>query len=155
MVSVGGATARAVETCPAVAAFGTGVDIAGGKFVLDLGVVHTLPDVAQLELLLAYELMAGIEIAPRGDRHVLGARATARNALVDAGAARQIDHVVIEGEGLAFFVFFKHQHGKLFVLLHDDGTVCLGQLGGITGCADHRFHGKLVEAQIQHHLNIL
>ena len=122
VIGVCGATARAVKTCPAIAAFGTGVDVAGGKLGLDLGVVHTVKNVTQLELFLANELVAGIEIAPGSHGHILGSRATARDALVDAGAAFEVDHVVVEGKGLALTVLVQHEHGQLFVLLHDDGT---------------------------------
>ena len=101
VVGVGGASAGAVEPCPAVPAGFPGVDVAAHEFILDGGVLDAVEDVAQQVLLVADELVAGIQVAPGGDGHVLGAAAAAGNALVDAGAALQVDHVVVEGEGLA------------------------------------------------------
>ena len=40
MVSVGGAAAGAIEPCPAIPAFRMGIDIACGKFTLNLSVCH-------------------------------------------------------------------------------------------------------------------
>ena len=61
MVGVGGAAAGAVEPGPAVLAVRPGVDVAGGELTLDGGVCDPVPDVAQLELLLPHELMAGVQ----------------------------------------------------------------------------------------------
>ena len=41
------------------------------------GVGNALPDIAQQVLGVAHELVAGVQIAPRGNRHVLGAGAAA------------------------------------------------------------------------------
>jgi len=47
VVSVCGTAAGAVELCPAILTVGPGVDVAGGKFLLNSCVVYTVPDVAQ------------------------------------------------------------------------------------------------------------
>ena len=64
VVGVGGTAAGAVQPRPAVPALGMGVDIAGGEFALDCLVGDTGPDVAQLKLFFAHELVAGVQIAP-------------------------------------------------------------------------------------------
>ena len=87
MVGVRRAAATAVKTRPAVSALLAGIDIAGREVVLDCGVLDAVVDVAEQELLLADELVAGVEIAPRRDGHVLGAGAAAGNALINARTA--------------------------------------------------------------------
>ena len=62
---------------------------------------------------------------------------------------------MVEGEGSALALALKHQLGQLFILLHDDGLVRLGERGGIVRGADHRLHAELGEAKIQHGLDIL
>ncbi len=119
------------------------------------GVGDALPDVAQLEVLLPHELVAGVQFPGGGDRHVLGARAAARDTLVDAGAAGQVQHVVVEGKGFARLPPLLHQLGQLFVLVKDDVQIRFGESGGVVGGADHRLHGKLVKAQVQHGLDVL
>ena len=131
------------------------VDVAVGKLLLCLPVGDALPDVAQLEGLLADELVAGVQVAPGGHRHVLRAAAAAGNPLVNAGTAGQVDHVVVEGEGSSLFVPLQHQLGQFFVLFQHNGQVLLGQLRGITLGADHRLHAQLRKAQIQHLLDVL
>ena len=155
MVGVGGAAAGAVKSCPAIAARLASVHVARGKLALLVGVGHALPHVAQLVGLVTHKLMAGVQVAPGGHGHVFGAGAAAGNALVDAGAAGQVDHIVIEGEGLARLFPLQHQGGQLFILILYDLHIRLGQLGGVPCSADHGLHGKLGEAQVQHLLDIL
>ena len=99
--------------------------------------------------------MTRIQVAPRGHRHVLRSRSAAGNTLIDTGTALQIDHVVIEGKGLPFFVPLQHQLRQLFILLHDDRFVRLCQSGRIAGGGHHRFHAQFGKAQIQHSLDVL
>ena len=150
MIGVGRAAAGAVQPCPAVAALGLGIDVAAGELVLCLLFRDTVPDIAQLELLLADKLMAGIKIAPGSDSHVFRAGAAAGDAFVDARPAGEVDHVVIEGEGAAFALALEHQLGELFILLQYDRQILLRQRGGIVRRADHRLHAQLREAEVEH-----
>ena len=76
-------------------------------------------------LFITNELMARIKIAPGSDRHIFRARAAARNALINAGTALQIAHIMIEGEGFALTVAAEHHFGKLFILLQHDWKILL------------------------------
>ena len=94
--------------------------------------------------------MAGVQIAPGGNSHVLGAGAAAGDALIDAGAAGQVDHVVVEGKASALAVALDHLLGKDLVLLLQDGQVGLSQGAGVAGVADHRLHAQLGKAEVCH-----
>ena len=63
MVCVCGASAGAVKPCPAIAAFFAGIYVAGRKFILYCSVAYAVPNIAQFEFFIAYELMAGVKIA--------------------------------------------------------------------------------------------
>ena len=136
-------------------AVGPGIDIAGGEFLLDFCVGDPIPDVAQLEFFLAYKLMAGVQVAPGGHGHVFRSAAAAGDALVDAGAAGEVDHIVVEGKGPALFVALQLELGQVLILLHEDGQVLLRQARGVSLGGDHRFHGELRKAQVQHGLDVL
>ena len=62
---------------------------------------------------------------------------------------------MVEGEGIAFLVALEHQLRQLFVLIHHHGQVFAGQLGSVAGRAHHGLHAQFLEAQIQHHFDIL
>ena len=118
-------------------------------------VLHAVPDVAQLEFLVAHELVTGVQVAPRGHGHVLRTGAAAGDALINAGAALEVDHIVVEGEGPSLLVPLQHQSGQILILLHDDFLVRLRQGRRITVGSHHRLHAQLREAQIQHGLDVL
>ena len=98
--------------------------------------------------------MAGIEVAPGRDRHVLRAGAAAGNALIDARPARKVYHIVVEGEGAAFVNALEHQGSKLFILLEHHLEVAAGQRGGVVRRTDNRLHTQLCEAEVKHLLYI-
>ena len=75
MICVCRTAAGTVKARPAVAAFTVSINVAGGKLALHGGIGHAVPDIAEAELFLAHELMAGVKIAPRCDCHILGPRA--------------------------------------------------------------------------------
>ena len=114
------------------------------------GVGDALPDVAHQVLGVADELVAGVEVAPGGDGHVLGAGAAAGDALVDAGAAGEVDHVMVEGEAAALAVALYHLLGEDLVLLLEDGQVLGGEGAGVGGLGDDRLHAQLREAEVGH-----
>ena len=114
------------------------------------GVGDALPDVAHQVLGVADELVAGVEVAPGGDSHVLGAGAAAGDALVDAGAAGEVDHVMVEGEAAALAVALYHLLGEDLVLLLQDGQVLGSEGAGVGGLGDDRFHAQLREAEVGH-----
>ena len=150
MEGVGRAAAGAVESRPAVIALRPGVGVAGTEFLPQGCIGHAVPDIAQLVGFLAHELMAGIQITPRGHGHILRAGAAAGDPLVNAGAARQIQHVVIEGDGLAFLFPTQHILGQQLVLVLHDLQILRCQCGGVLRRAHHRLHAQLREAQIRH-----
>ena len=99
--------------------------------------------------------MTGVQVAPRGHGHVLRTGAAAGDALINTGAALEVDHVMVEGEGPPLLVPLQHQPGQLLILLHDDLLVRLRQGRRITVGSHHRLHAQLREAQIQHGLDVL
>ena len=140
MISVGGAATGAIKLSPAVLAFPAGICVAGAELASHCLVCNTLPYVAQLELFLAYELVAGIQIAPRCDCHVLCAGAASGYALIYAGAARKVQHVMIEGYGPSLFFAAQHILCKYLVLLLYYLKVVGGQSSRIVRRADHGLH---------------
>ena len=155
MIGVGGTASGAVQTRPAVAALLAGVDVTGGEFVLNGVVVHPVPDIAQLELLVAHELVAGVKIAPRGNGHVFRSGAAAGYALVNAGTGGQVDHVVVEGDRLACAFAAKHFRRKKLVLLLDYLDIFRRQCHGIVRCSHDRLHAQFRETEVSHVQNIL
>ncbi len=96
-----GTAAGAIEPCPAVPALLARINIAGGEFIAHGGVCNARPNVSEQEFYHPHKLMAGIQIAPRSDRHVFRAGTAARYALIYARAARKVNHIVIERERFA------------------------------------------------------
>ena len=94
--------------------------------------------------------MAGIQIAPRGDCHILGAAAAAGDALIDARAFCQIDHIMVEGNGFAFLFPADHILCQDLVLLFYDLDILRCQGHRIVSRANHRLHTQLCKAQICH-----
>ena len=62
VISVGGTATGAIKLSPAVLAFPAGICVAGAELASYCLVCNAVPYVAQLELFLAYELVAGIQI---------------------------------------------------------------------------------------------
>ena len=88
---VGRATpTRAVEPCPAIPALLPGVDVQSGKAARQLLIEGAIIKAAQLVVLVAYKLVAGVNVPLRGDSHILAARPAAPQALDHAGALGQI-----------------------------------------------------------------
>ena len=114
------------------------------------GVGDALPDVAHQVFGVAHKLVAGVQVAPGGHGHVLGAGAAAGDALIDAGAAGQVDHVVVEGKASALAVALDHLLGQDLVLLLQDGQIFCGQGAGVTGLGHHRLHAQLGKAEVRH-----
>ena len=150
VVGVGCTAARAVELGPAVLALGAGVGVAVLELIPHGGVGDALPDVAHQVLGVADELVTGVEVAPGGDGHVLGAGAATGDALVDAGAAGEVDHVMVEGKAAALAVALYHLLGEDLVLLLQDGQVLGGEGAGVGGLGDDRLHAQLREAEVGH-----
>ena len=150
VIRVRGASAGAIELCPAILAVGAGIGVAQLEFILHLGIGHAVIDVAQKILGVADELVTRIQIAPRGDRHVLRTRAAARDALIDARTRVQIEHIVVEGDGLAFLFSSEHILGEDLVLFKKHGKIIIGQRIRIVGRAYHRLHRKLRKAEVGH-----
>ena len=123
MIRVGGAAAAAIKPCPAILAVWSGVGVAQLVLVLDFAVIHALPDIAEPVFLIADKLVAGIKVAPRRYRHIFRAGAAARNTLVNAGAAREVDHVVIEGQRSALFFALQHLLREYLILLEEDRQI--------------------------------
>ena len=98
--------------------------------------------------------MARIQVTPRGNRHIFGAATAARNAFINTRTAGKIDHIVIEGKGVAGFILFTHKFCQFFILLQYNGQILGGQLTFIAGRANYRFHTQFFKAKTQHHFNI-
>ena len=86
-VGVGRAPAGAVEPRPAGGALLLVQHVGGGELPAEALVDFARQDAAHGVALAPDELVAGEDLAVRGDGHVLHARAAAGEALLDAGAA--------------------------------------------------------------------
>jgi len=84
--------------------------------------------------------VAGIQIPPWCDCHVLCAGAAAGYALIYAGAAGKVQHVMIEGYRLALFFAAQHILCKYLVLLLYYLKVVCGQSSRVVRRADHGLH---------------
>src|SRR5699024_8804021 len=97
---VGGrASAGAVKAGPAAAALLPGIDVQGGKTAGELLVKASVIYAAQLIVLVAHELVAGVDVPVGRDGHILAPGAAAPQPLDDAGALGQV-HVEVEEVGL-------------------------------------------------------
>ena len=150
MVAVGGAAAGAVEPGPAVLAVGAGIGIAVPELVLCGGIRDAVPDVAEAVFRVPDELVAGEELAPGRDGHVLRAASAAGDALVNAGPVLEVYHIVVEGDGPALAPAAEHVLCKQLVLLAEDGEVLLGEGAGVAGRTDDGLHAQLREAEVGH-----
>ena len=65
------ASAAAVEPCKALAALLLGINVAFFEFVDRFCLFHAFVNISKAEIFLSYELVARIEIAPRGNCQVL------------------------------------------------------------------------------------
>ena len=155
MQAVGRASARAVELSPAVRAFRLRVYVAVSELLLQFFVSYTFPDVAQLVSGVGHELVAGIQVAPRGDCHVLSAGTAAGYPLEYAGTAGKVYHVVVERKGPALALSFKHKLRKLFVLFLYDLHIAVRERAGIVRSADNWLHGELRKAEPKHFFYVL
>ena len=99
--------------------------------------------------------MTGIEIAPRRDRHVFRAGAAAGNAFVDARTARQVDHVMVEGERFALALSLDHTVAEKLILHFDRFDILRGKRIRLIRRAHHRLHAQLGESERKHGVDIL
>ena len=86
---------------------------------------------------------------------ILCTGAASCNSLVDAGTAREIEHIVVEGERSTFVVSLNHEACEFFVLSENNRQVFLCDCRRAGGICNDRLHGELVESEIQHLLNII
>ena len=140
MIGICRATAGAVELCPAVLAFGTAVSVAACEPVAEFRVLNAVVDITHLVCVVADELVAGIEVAPRCDGEILCAGAAACDPLIDAGTACEVEHIVVEGKRSAFLKAPDHKSCKLFVLLENYGQVFFGYRRRAGRFCNYRFH---------------
>ena len=94
--------------------------------------------------------MTGVQVAPGSDRHVLGPRTAPGDALVDAGAGGQVDHVVVEREAVSGLFSPEHLLREELILLFQDRQIFFGQRQRVAGLADDRFHGEFPEPEVRH-----
>ena len=150
MVGVGGAATGAVQPRPTFPTVGVGHDVASVELFPKLGIRDALPHVAHRVVRIVHELMAGEQLPPGGHGQVLRAGAAAGHALVQAGAAGEIQHVVVEGEGPPLLLPLEHLLGQDLILRKELGQVLFRQGPGLAGGTDHRLHAQLGEAQVGH-----
>ena len=131
------------------------IDIVAAELLLQRLRADTVPDVTHLKLLLTHELVTGIKVAPRRHSIVLRARAAAGDPLVDARAALQIQHIMIESDRPSLFFPLQHPVRQLFVLFVQQRQVCLSQRQRVGRIRDHRLHGQLVKTQLGHVFDVL
>ena len=144
-----GAAAGAVELRPALLAFRAGIDVHAGELLRDIHVNGLVEHAALPELLLADELMAGIDVAVRRDRNVLVTGAAATQALDHARALIEIDHEVEEGKRLAFLFALEHDVGQAVVLCLDLRQIVLGEVVAAARISRYRLDGQTVEARVR------
>jgi len=71
MIGIGSAAAGAIEPCPAVITLGTGIGVAGTEILAHFIIGDAVPDIAQRILLSDYKLVAGIQVSPGSNGHIL------------------------------------------------------------------------------------
>ena len=113
---IGVASAAAIEFCPAGLALRFGVDGGLCKRILDLGVERLVKNAAHNPLRLADKLVAGIDVALRGNRDVLVAAAAAAQTFDGTRALVEVDHKVEEVEEFAVLALLDDDLGQLFIL---------------------------------------
>ena len=157
VIGVGRAATGTVELGPAILASGAGIGVDLSELVAEFLAfgADAVPDIAQLALLVAYELVAGEKIAPGSNGHIFRSCATARDPLIDTGPACKIQHIVVEGKAVALFIALYHLTGESLILLTENGEVLFCQGGRRVGRCDYRFHRKLLEAQIRHMQDVI
>lgn len=116
MIVVRRATAAANKFGETVAAFFAREKTGRRELIPDFAVEFTRIDVAHKEIFIAYELVAGINIAVGGDGEILVARAAGGNLLLQAHSALEVDIEMEEIETFALFVLFKVLVAEVFVL---------------------------------------
>ena len=99
--------------------------------------------------------MARIEFARGRYGEIFRAASATRYALVYARTAFEIEHIVIERKGFALLSSLNHHIGKFLVLFEDNLFVILIERILVGGGTYDGFHTQLVEAEIEHSLNIL
>ena len=112
-------------------------------------------DVAHFIFFLADKLVAGIQVACRGDGQILRTGAASLDPLIYARACRQVQHVVIESDRMPFPLSPQHILGKKLILFQYDWQVLFCQGSFIVGCTYHRFHAQLGESEIGHMHDVL
>ena len=148
------AAARAEEARPAVAALRLVEHMALAEVLRKLRVRDALVDVAELVALAADELMARIEVAVLRDGNVLMAGTTARQALGDARAVREVHVEVEEPEAPALAVALHVGLGQAVVLLADARQVFLREAERAV-LHDDRLDREDVEALVDHREDVL
>ena len=111
VICIGRTTAGAIKSRPAIAAFCTRISVALSELILCLNVFDPVPNVTKAVFLVADELMTRIQLTPRGDSHIFCTRAASGDALVDARAVFEVEHIMIEGERTAFLFTLDHFFG--------------------------------------------
>ena len=74
MIGIRKTAAGAVKPCPAISALLAGIYVALEEFFADLLILYTVPYISEKELLVTYELVARVQIAPWSNRHIFGSR---------------------------------------------------------------------------------
>ena len=143
------AAAAAEELGPAVAADGLVEDVHVAEERRQFRIGHAVIDVADDIVVLADELMTGIDVAVGDDAHVFMAGTTAAQALGDAGTAIEVHDEVVINEGPAFIHAFQVEIGQAVVFFINAGQVIIGDgIGQVV--ADDGFHGQAFKAEVSH-----
>ena len=118
------------------------------------GVKGAVEHRAHAHALAAHKLVAGVDIAVRGDGHVFVARAAAGQALAKAGAAGEVHHEMKEAEPLVRIAAADHIFAaQTLVFLEHAGQVAFADGIVVAFVGDDRLDGELLKAlvrQVQH-----
>ena len=109
-----------------------------------------LVDVADYHVVIAHELMARIKVPRRSDREIFRRNSAARDPLVYARTARQIDRVVVETEAFARLFSFQHLKSELFVFFKQLRQIFLLERVRCVRRSHYRLYGSLPESEISH-----
>ena len=148
VVRIGRTASAAVEPGIAVPALFLGIDIAELELVPHRRIHDALIHIAQLEVLQARELMAGVNVSVRRNGKILCSGTAAGQTLGHAGSLAQVKHKVEEGKASALFLPLNIFLCQKVILLQNHRQILLPDGVGCLIRRHHRLHGKLCKAQV-------
>ena len=136
------AATTAQKASPAGTAGGFAEDVRLTETLLQVGADDPPAQVAQAVLRVPHELVAGIEFPFRRDCQILVTGSAAGEALGGAGATRQVQQKVVEGDLAAGPLLLPQETRQLEIFLPDPRKVLRAEGVRLPGLRHYRFQGQ-------------